>query len=93
MLLKRKRINVSVDPDKYLPLPLFLCVFFFFPSPPPSASLAACPPPQVSPDDAEQKAVHLLACSSDTLPAPLPPISMFDLLEALKVRRSAKMSF
>ncbi|MEQ2290444.1 Transcriptional adapter 1, partial [Ameca splendens] len=60
--------------------------------PPPSASLPACPPPQVSPDDAEQKAVHLLACSSDTLPAPLPPISMFDLLEALKVHRGVMPS-
>ncbi|PWA17417.1 hypothetical protein CCH79_00011300 [Gambusia affinis] len=60
--------------------------------PPPSASLAACPPPQVSPDDAEQKAVHLLACSSDTLPAPLPPINMFDLLEALKVHRGVMPS-
>lgn len=54
-------------------------------SPPPSASLAAGPPPQVSPDEAEQQAVHLLACSADMLPAPLPPISMFDLLEALQV--------
>ncbi|XP_014899212.1 transcriptional adapter 1 isoform X1 [Poecilia latipinna] len=60
--------------------------------PPPSASLAACPPPQVSPDDAEQKAIHLLACSSDMLPAPLPPISMFDLLEALKVHRGVMPS-
>uniref|UniRef100_A0A3Q2PKK0 Transcriptional adapter 1 n=1 Tax=Fundulus heteroclitus TaxID=8078 RepID=A0A3Q2PKK0_FUNHE len=60
--------------------------------PPPSASLPACPPPQVSPDDAEQKAVHLLACSSDTLPAPLPPISMLDLLEALKVHRGVMPS-
>uniref|UniRef100_A0A8C6LSN2 Transcriptional adapter 1 n=1 Tax=Nothobranchius furzeri TaxID=105023 RepID=A0A8C6LSN2_NOTFU len=60
--------------------------------PPPSASLPACPPPQVSPDEAEQKAVHLLACSSDSLPVPLPPISMFDLLESLKVHRGVMPS-
>uniref|UniRef100_A0A1A8ERE7 Transcriptional adapter 1 n=1 Tax=Nothobranchius korthausae TaxID=1143690 RepID=A0A1A8ERE7_9TELE len=60
--------------------------------PPPSASLPACPPPQVSPDEAEQKAVHLLACSSDSLPVPLPPISMVDLLESLKVHRGVMPS-
>ncbi|XP_074544560.1 transcriptional adapter 1 isoform X1 [Halichoeres trimaculatus] len=60
--------------------------------PPPSASLAAGPPPQVSPDEAEQQAVHLLACSADMLPAPLPPISMFDLLEALQVHHSVMPS-
>lgn len=62
----------------------FLCFSF---SPPPSASLPAGPPPQMSPDEAEQQAVHLLACSADSLCAPLPPISMFDLLEALQVRQ------
>ncbi|KAA8587394.1 hypothetical protein FQN60_016256 [Etheostoma spectabile] len=60
--------------------------------PPPSASLPAGPPPQVSPDEAEQRAVHLLACSADSLPAPLPPISMFDLLEALQVHHSVMPS-
>ncbi|XP_076828733.1 transcriptional adapter 1 [Brachyhypopomus gauderio] len=55
--------------------------------PPPSASLPAGPPPQVSPDDAEQQAALLLACSGDTVPAPLPPIGMYDLLEALQVHR------
>ncbi|XP_072220299.1 transcriptional adapter 1 [Leuresthes tenuis] len=60
--------------------------------PPPSASLPAGPLPQVSPDDAEQKAVHLLACSADSLPAPLPPISMFDLLEALQVHHGVMPS-
>uniref|UniRef100_A0A3P8WK86 Transcriptional adapter 1 n=1 Tax=Cynoglossus semilaevis TaxID=244447 RepID=A0A3P8WK86_CYNSE len=60
--------------------------------PPPSASLPAGPPPQVSPDDAEQQAVHLLACSADRLPAPLSPISLFDLLEALKVHHSVMPS-
>ncbi|XP_029929928.1 transcriptional adapter 1 [Myripristis murdjan] len=60
--------------------------------PPPSASLPAGPPPQVSPDEAEQQAVHLLACSADSLPAPLPPISMFDLLEALQVHRGVMPS-
>ncbi|XP_041847731.1 transcriptional adapter 1 [Melanotaenia boesemani] len=60
--------------------------------PPPSASLPAGPPPQVFPDEAEQKAVHLLACSADSLPAPLPPISMFDLLEALQVHHGVMPS-
>nr|XP_020474009.1 transcriptional adapter 1 [Monopterus albus] len=60
--------------------------------PPPSASLPAGPPPQVSPDDAEQQAVHLLACSADSLPAPLPPINMFDLLEALQVHHGVMPS-
>ncbi|XP_056122562.1 transcriptional adapter 1-like, partial [Rhinichthys klamathensis goyatoka] len=54
--------------------------------PPPSASLPAGPPPQVSPDDAEQQAALLLACSGDRVPPPLPPISGYDLLEALQVR-------
>ncbi len=45
----------------------------------------------MSPDEAEQQAVHLLACSADMLPAPLPPISMFDLLEALQVREMFPM--
>lgn len=69
-------------------------LFFFFNdcfeisySPPSSASLPAGQNPQVSPDEAEQQAVHLLACSADTLPAPLPPISMFDLLEALQASK------
>ncbi|CAL8370265.1 unnamed protein product [Boreogadus saida] len=60
--------------------------------PPPSASLPAGPPPQVAPDDAEQQAVLLLACSSDSVPVPLPPISMFDLLEALQVHRGVMPS-
>lgn len=55
-------------------------------SPPPSASLPAGPPSQVSPDDAEQQAALLLACSGTSVPAPLPPIGMYDLLEALQVR-------
>ncbi|XP_017575624.1 transcriptional adapter 1 [Pygocentrus nattereri] len=55
--------------------------------PPPSASLPAGPPTHVSPDDAEQQAALLLACSGDTVPAPLPPIGMYDLLEALQVHR------
>lgn len=37
------------------------------------------------PDDAEQQAALLLACSGDTLPAPLPPVNMHDLFEALQV--------
>ncbi|XP_030631653.1 transcriptional adapter 1 [Chanos chanos] len=55
--------------------------------PAPSASLPAGPPPQVSPDEAEQQAALLLACSGDTVPTALPPINMFDLLEALQVHR------
>ncbi|KAL4656023.1 transcriptional adapter 1 isoform X1 [Arapaima gigas] len=53
-----------------------------------SASVPAGPPPQVSPDEVEQQAALLLACSGDRLPAPLPPISMADLLEALQVHRN-----
>ncbi|XP_066548591.1 transcriptional adapter 1 [Amia ocellicauda] len=60
--------------------------------PPPSASLPAGPPPRVSPDEAEQQAALLLACSGDCLPAPLPPVSMADLLEALQVQREAVAS-
>ncbi|KAM6948890.1 transcriptional adapter 1 [Aplochiton taeniatus] len=60
--------------------------------PPSSASLPAGPPPQVSPDEAEQQAALLLACSGDSLPAPLPPICMFDLLEALQVHRGVMPS-
>ncbi|XP_016057839.1 PREDICTED: transcriptional adapter 1 isoform X1 [Miniopterus natalensis] len=39
------------------------------------------------PDDAEQQAALLLACSGDTLPASLPPVNMHDLFEALQVHR------
>lgn len=60
--------------------------------PPPSASLPAGPFPPISPDEAEQQAALLLACSSDTIPAPLPPISMVDLLEALQVHRGVMPS-
>ncbi|KAL2097730.1 hypothetical protein ACEWY4_006937 [Coilia grayii] len=60
--------------------------------PPPSASLPVGPPPQVSPDDAEQQAALLLACSGHSLPAPLPPINMYDLLEALQVHRKVMPS-
>lgn len=41
--------------------------------------------PQPLPDDAEQQAALLLACSGDTLPASLPPVNMYDLFEALQV--------
>lgn len=37
------------------------------------------------PDDAEQQAALLLACSGDTLPVSLPPVNMYDLFEALQV--------
>lgn len=57
------------------------------PSPPgsatPSAGQSLAPPP--APDDAEQQAALLLACSGDTLPASLPPVNMYDLFEALQV--------
>ncbi|KAM4721828.1 transcriptional adapter 1 [Rhinophrynus dorsalis] len=39
------------------------------------------------PDDAEQQAALLLACSGDNLPASLPPVNMYDLLEGLQVHR------
>lgn len=61
-------------------------------SPPHSASRLAGQPPQLLQDDAEQQAALLLACSGDSLLAPLPPISMFDLLEALQVRESQLQS-
>ncbi|MGH0157533.1 UNVERIFIED_CONTAM: hypothetical protein FKN15_044798 [Acipenser sinensis] len=56
---------------------------------PDGASLPPGPPPQVSPDEAEQQAALLLACSGDRLPAAPPPVSMFDLLEALQIHREA----
>lgn len=68
---------------------MFLCSR----SPPSSASLPAGPPPHISPDDAEQQAAYLLACSGSTAPAPLPPINMYDLLEALQVRSAAFWDF
>ncbi|XP_029477079.1 transcriptional adapter 1-like isoform X2 [Oncorhynchus nerka] len=60
--------------------------------PPHSASRLAGPPPQLLQDDAEQQAALLLACSGDSLLAPLPPINMFDLLEALQVHRGVMPS-
>lgn len=76
---------------------MLVCLFWLSPhpysSPPHSASrLAGPPPPQLLQDDAEQQAALLLACSGDSLLAPLPPISMFDLLEALQVRESQPQS-
>ncbi|GAB1285654.1 Transcriptional adapter 1 [Apodemus speciosus] len=41
------------------------------------------------PDDAEQQAAFLLACSGDTLPTSLPPVNMYDLFDALQVHREA----
>ncbi|KAM4642216.1 transcriptional adapter 1 [Discoglossus pictus] len=41
----------------------------------------------VHPDDAEQQAALLLACSGDSMPASLPPVNMYDLLEGLQVNR------
>lgn len=48
--------------------------------------------PQPPPDDAEQQAALLLACSGDTLPASLPPVNMYDLFEALQVSCYADVS-
>uniref|UniRef100_A0A8D2GP60 Transcriptional adapter 1 n=1 Tax=Urocitellus parryii TaxID=9999 RepID=A0A8D2GP60_UROPR len=45
------------------------------------------PAAHLPPDAAEQQAALLLACSGDALPAPLPPVNMYDLLEALQVHR------
>ncbi|XP_076404041.1 transcriptional adapter 1 isoform X2 [Peromyscus maniculatus bairdii] len=57
----------------------------------PPAFSAPCasqnPASQPHPDDAEQQAAFLLACSGDTLPAALPPVNMYDLFEALQVHR------
>ncbi|XP_065410757.1 transcriptional adapter 1 isoform X3 [Chrysemys picta bellii] len=62
-------------------------------------NLIECPPTCVAPsagqnlashpapDDAEQQAALLLACSGNTLPATLPPVNMYDLFEALQVHR------
>ncbi|NXJ84135.1 TADA1 protein, partial [Trogon melanurus] len=62
-------------------------------------NLIECPPtcatpsagqslaPQPPPDDVEQQAALLLACSGDTLPASLPPVNMYDLFEALQVHK------
>lgn len=55
--------------------------YFIFSPPSFSAPCAGHPPPE----DTEQQAALLLACSGDTLPAPLPPVSMYDLFEALQV--------
>ncbi|MBV98689.1 Transcriptional adapter 1, partial [Eschrichtius robustus] len=43
------------------------------------------PASHLPPDDAEQQAALLLACSGDTLPTSLPPVNMYDLFEALQV--------
>uniref|UniRef100_A0A803K121 Transcriptional adapter 1 n=1 Tax=Xenopus tropicalis TaxID=8364 RepID=A0A803K121_XENTR len=43
----------------------------------------------IHPDDAEQQAALLLACSGDNLTASLPPVNMYDLLEGLQVHREA----
>ncbi|XP_044157242.1 transcriptional adapter 1 [Bufo gargarizans] len=45
------------------------------------------PGTSIHPDDAEQQAALLLACSGDTLPSSLPPVNMYDLLETLKIHR------
>lgn len=66
----------------------------FFSSPP--AFSAPCvsqnPASQPHPDDAEQQAAFLLACSGDTLPASLPPVNMYDLFEALQVFLKFKLA-
>ncbi|XP_075688316.1 transcriptional adapter 1 isoform X1 [Rhinoderma darwinii] len=45
------------------------------------------PGTSIHPDDAEQQAALLLACSGDNLPPSLPPVNMYDLLEALKIHK------
>ncbi|KAM4022921.1 transcriptional adapter 1 [Anomaloglossus baeobatrachus] len=45
------------------------------------------PGTSIHPDDAEQQAALLLACSGDSLPPSLPPVNMFDLFETLKIHR------
>uniref|UniRef100_A0A8C5RA57 Transcriptional adapter 1 n=1 Tax=Leptobrachium leishanense TaxID=445787 RepID=A0A8C5RA57_9ANUR len=45
------------------------------------------PATQVHPDEAEQQAALLLACSGDREPVSLPPVNMYDLLEALQIHR------
>ncbi|XP_028666559.1 transcriptional adapter 1 [Erpetoichthys calabaricus] len=52
-------------------------------------SLPAGLTPQLLPDEAEQQAALLLACSGDRLPPSLPPVTMLDLLEALQIHREA----
>nr|KAF6414522.1 transcriptional adaptor 1 [Molossus molossus] len=58
-------------------------------SPPafPAPCIGQNPASHPHPDDAEQQAALLLACSGDTLPASLPPVNMYDLFEALQVHR------
>ncbi|XP_062919847.1 transcriptional adapter 1 isoform X2 [Mobula hypostoma] len=43
--------------------------------------------PHISSDDVEQQAALLLACSGEDMLATLPPVNMYDLLEALQVHR------
>ncbi|KAJ8012266.1 hypothetical protein DPEC_G00066890 [Dallia pectoralis] len=83
--------GIDVTPQPYLKNSL-AAYHIISEGPPASASLQTGIPPQVSPDDSEQQAALLLACSGNTLPASLPPISMFDILEALQVHRSVMPS-
>lgn len=61
----------------------------------PPAFAAPCagqnPASQLPPDDAEQQAALLLACSGDTVPVSLPPVNMYDLFEALQVTLGFKI--
>lgn len=72
-----------------LGVPWSCCVFLtpsvFSPPALPASCVGQNSAAQPHPDDAEQQAALLLACSGDTLPAPLPPVNMHDLLEALQV--------
>lgn len=65
----------------------FVFGFLFLFSPPAFSTSPGNQNPgtHVHPDDAEQQAALLLACSGDNLPPSLPPVNMYDLLEALKV--------
>nr|XP_033771839.1 transcriptional adapter 1 [Geotrypetes seraphini] len=57
----------------------------------PSACMALStgpsPTSQLHPDDTEQQAALLLACSGETMSASLPPVNMYHLLDALQVHR------
>ncbi|KAJ1172273.1 hypothetical protein NDU88_004120 [Pleurodeles waltl] len=78
----------NVNPQPYLKNSI-LAYNNFIESPAMGISPPAGPNPSsnLHPDEAEQQAALLLACSGDILPASLPPVNMYDLLEALQVNR------
>ncbi|XP_029474088.1 transcriptional adapter 1 [Rhinatrema bivittatum] len=50
-------------------------------------SAGQSPASQLHPDETEQQAALLLACSGETTSASLPPVNMYHLLDALQVHR------